>query len=151
MAIILNLTQHPASVDQINEGVIDLTPSFKSKLKSLLTFDNLPSCEEIKSRADEIYTLIVEFATSGNSPIIDETKDLIDEDGLVNESEFKKLGFKFMIGGAPYLMRPLINELTYLGECLFAFTERNSVEVIEPDGSVTKKAVFKHAGFVPAC
>jgi len=151
MSIILNLTQHPASVDQINEGVIDLTPSFKSKLKSLLTFNNLPTSIEIKSRADEIYALVVEFAASGNSPIIDETKDLIDEDGLVNESEFKKLGFKFMIGGAPYLMRPLINELSFLGECIFAFSKRESIELTEPDGSVTKKTVFKHDGFVPAC
>ena len=151
MSIILNLTQHPASGDQIDEGVIDLTPDLKVKLKCLLTFDNLPSCEEIKSRADEIYTLIVEFVTSDNSPIKDEAEGLIDEDGLIDETEFKKFNLKFMIGGAPYLMGPLVRELSFLGECIFAFSKRVSSEVIEPDGSITKKTVFKHDGFVPAC
>ena len=151
MHTIINLTQHSATKEQHEEGVIDLTPEFQSKLKSLLTFNNLPTSVEIKSRADEIYALIVEFVTSGNSPIIDETKDLIDEDGLVDETEFKKFGFRFMIGGAPYLMGPLVRELSFLGECIFAFSKRVSSEVIEPDGSVTKKTIFKHAGFVPAC
>ena len=151
MAIILNLTQHSATKEQHEEGVIDLTPEFQSKLKSLLTFNNLPTSVEIKSRADEIYALIVEFATSGNSPIKDEAEGLIDEDGLVNESEFKKFGFRFMIGGAPYLMGPLVRELSFLGECIFAFSKRVSIEVAEPDGSITKKSIFKHAGFVPAC
>ena len=151
MSTIINLTQHSATEDQQNSGVIDLTPEFKSKLKCLLTFNELPSCREIKSRADEIYALVVEFVTSDNSPIKDEAEGLIDEDGLVNESEFFRLKLKFMLGGAPYLMRPLVNELSYLGECVFAFSKRDSVEVIEPDGSVTKKTIFKHAGFVPAC
>ena len=151
MHTIINLTQHSATKEQHEEGVIDLTPEFQSKLKSLLTFNNLPTSVEIKSRADEIYALIVEFVTSDNSPIKDEAEGLIDEDGLVNESEFFRLKLKFMLGGAPYLMRPLVNELSYLGECVFAFSKRDSVEVIEPDGSVTKKTIFKHAGFVPAC
>jgi len=151
MAIILNLTQHKATREQCDEGVVDLTPELQDKLKCLLTFNELPTSVEIKSRADEIYALVVEFVTSDDSPIKDEVKNLIDENGLVNETEFKKFNLKFMIGGAPYLMRPLINELTYLGECLFSFTERNSVEVTEPSGSVTKKSIFKHAGFVPAC
>ena len=151
MSVILNLTQHKATREQCDEGVVDLTPEFQSKLKCLLTFNELPSCEEIKSRADEIYELVVEFTTLPESPIKDEVKNLIDKDGLVNESEFKKLGFKFMIGGAPYLMGPLTNELANLGECIFAFSKRVSSEVIEPDGSITKKTVFKHDGFVPAC
>jgi len=151
MSVILNLTQHKATEDQQNSGVIDLTPEFQSKLKCLLTFNNLPSCGEIKSRTDGIYDLVIEFVTSDNSPIIDEAKDLIDEDGLIDEIEFKKFDFKFMIGGAPYLMGPLTNELSNLGECIFAFSKRESVEIAEPDGSITKKSIFKHAGFVPAC
>ena len=151
MSVILNLTQHKATREQCEEGVIDLTPELQDKLRSLLTFNELPSCEEIKHRTDGIYDLVIEFVTNGDSPIKDEVKNLIDKDGLVNESEFKKFGFRFMIGGAPYLMGPLTNELANLGECIFAFSKRVSSEVIEPSGSITKKTVFKHDGFVPAC
>jgi len=56
-----------------------------------------------------------------------------------------------MIGGAPYLMGPLTNVLKGLHlDVLFAFTQRESVEVPQEDGSIKKVAVFRHTGFVKA-
>ena len=54
-----------------------------------------------------------------------------------------------MIGGAPFLMRPLAESLQGEGITpLFAFSKRESVESVESDGSVRKVAVFRHLGFV---
>lgn len=54
-----------------------------------------------------------------------------------------------MVGGAPYLMGPLVAALGARGiQPLFAFTERRSVEETLPDGSVRKSSVFHHAGWV---
>lgn len=65
----------------------------------------------------------------------------------------KKSGFKeAMIGGAPYLMAPLERALRRAGvEPMYAFSERVSVDVHNPDGTVTKTNQFKHVGFIPAC
>ena len=54
-----------------------------------------------------------------------------------------------MIGGAPYLMGPLVARLKEVGvQPLFSFTERRSVEETQPDGSVRKTSVFAHVGWV---
>jgi len=56
-----------------------------------------------------------------------------------------------MIGGAPYLMASLERELRRLAITpLYSFTARESVEVVQPDGSVRKTAIFRHVGFVEA-
>jgi len=149
--IILNLTQHGSTAEQNAQGVIDLPPEFKEKLSELLTFQELPDCKEVKSRASGIRDLVIEFTKSPLSPIKEEVEGMLDENGIVDESEFRKLGLGFMIGGAPFLMGPLADELRNLGKVMFAFSKREVVEVANPDGSVTKKSIFKHAGFVPAC
>ncbi len=56
-----------------------------------------------------------------------------------------------MIGGAPFLMAPLVEELEALGIIpKFAFSLRESVEVRLPNGGIEKTTVFKHCGFVGA-
>lgn len=53
-----------------------------------------------------------------------------------------------MIGGAPFLMAPLVEALKNKGIVpLFAFSERVSEEK-EVDGKIVKTNVFKHLGFV---
>jgi hypothetical protein len=55
-----------------------------------------------------------------------------------------------MIGGALWLMPALATELMdHEIEPVFAFTKRETEEQPQPDGSVRKVAVFRHAGFVP--
>jgi hypothetical protein len=54
-----------------------------------------------------------------------------------------------MIGGAPYLMGPLETALRANGITpLYAFSIRESAEELQPDGSIKKTNVFRHAGFV---
>lgn len=59
-------------------------------------------------------------------------------------------GYKFaMVGGAPYLMGPLVAALHQAGvQPLFSFTERKSVEKTLPDGTVQKTSVFAHVDWV---
>ena len=124
--IILNLTQHVATQEQIEAGVCGLG-SDTEQLKKLLTFTTLPTKEEVASRATSIARLAAEVASSTGETC------------------------GAMIGGAPYLMGPLAEALKAHGVTpLFSFTERRSVEVHGENGEVTKTSVFLHVGFVEA-
>jgi len=115
--MILNLTQHFASKEQIEEGVFE--PEDKEKVKKLLTFNELPSKEEIKERA----RLLTGIA-------------------IVEGAE------KAMIGGAPYLMSSLEKKLKEFDiQPVYAFSKR-IVEETEKDGEIIKKSIFKHIGFI---
>ena len=156
--VILNLTQHQATKEQLEDGVIDLPTSYREKLVKFLTFEKLPNCNEIKERAGAIYDLIIDFCLDENSPIKDEVKEtIVSDDGEfgnkyeINEKEFRKLNLAFMIGGALWLMKPLIEELENIGTPVFAFTKRVVEEMPQADGSIKKIAIFKHEGFVSAC
>jgi hypothetical protein len=118
--MIINLTQHAATAEQIEAGVLNTSGAVKQRLQALLTFDTLPSREEIKNSALEIARMA------------------------------KDHGAIFaMIGGAPFLMGLLEVALKVEGITpLYAFSVRESVEETLPDGSVRKINVFKHVGFV---
>ena len=116
---ILNLTQHMATPEQVVMGVFE--PENKTRIQELLTFNSLPTREEINDRA----MAIASYA------------------GCQTDCTHA------MIGGAPYLMPALEHALTFQGITpLYSFTERVSVETVQPDGTVKKTAVFKHIGFV---
>ena len=55
--MILNLTQHPATTEQIEAGVVDLPDSVRPALIGWLTFSQLPSREEIEDRAEALALL----------------------------------------------------------------------------------------------
>jgi hypothetical protein len=121
--MILNLTQHPASADQIAAGVVDMTGPALAALKAALTFDAAPVGAEIKARAATIAE-IASAAGGGDCA-------------------------SAMIGGAGYLMPALESALWARSiEPLHAFTRREVVESTGADGAVTKTAVFRHAGWV---
>ena len=121
--MILNLTQHPATPEQVAQGVVDLPSEARAALARYLTVDDLPTAAEIDSRARGIATLI----------------DAVQGDVRTA-----------MIGGAPWMMGPLVQALRNAGvECVAAFSKRVSVESADATGAVTKTAVFKHIGFVP--
>ena len=120
--MILNLTQHSASADQIAVGVSDLPEADRAHLVRLLTVDALPTRAEIEARCDDIATL-----ASLHEPVAAQA----------------------MIGGAPWMMSALESALLDVGiEPLYAFSVRESMDQHQPDGSVRKVAVFRHAGFV---
>jgi hypothetical protein len=129
---ILNLTQHPATPEQIEAGVVDCHPLERERLKALLTFEALTTNMEIQNRAKSLCELthLAHVAPCGN----------------VWHQRFNAV----MIGGAPFLMAPLEAALKPHFKVLYAFSERASVETTKDDGSVVKTNVFKHAGFVEA-
>ena len=133
--MILNLTQHSATPEQINSGVVDFPdPVLRQVVAELLTFEQPPRHQDIMGRAADLAELAVE------------TFDLLSwtvagDDGTR----------RVMIGGALWLMAPLARSLRARGfEPVFAFSSRETVEETLPDGSVRKVAVFRHRGWVPA-
>ena len=116
---ILNLTQHAASADQAAAGVVE--PQAKADVHRLLTFETCPDREVILARAEAL----VEIARASGAEAA-------------------------MLGGAPYLMGPLEAALRASGiRPVYAFSLRVGVkEEPQPDGSVEKVNVFRHAGWV---
>jgi len=119
--MVLNLTQHKASADQVQAGVFDPTGEDAEKMRGLLTFQDLPMKGNIEEKAEELADLALRVAGRRK---------------------------KVMIGGAPYLMSPLERELKARGLTpVYAFSQRVSEEK-EVDGEVVKTQIFKHLGFV---
>ncbi len=117
---ILNLTQHTATEDQLKAGVVE--PTDKLAVQQLLTFEELPGRELIRSRATALATLVAE---SGH--------------------------VQAMIGGAPFFMAPLEQALRDQGvKSLYSFTRRESHEVPDGNGGVRKTQVFRHVAFIEA-
>lgn len=146
---IYNLTQHAATAEQIEAGVVDLPEAAREELQKLLTFDELPDCRELRARARKVGSFVAQMLVN---PDEFAGGDFYADEETVREAEELTHGNapKFLIGGAPFFMAPLAEELHYFGDPLFAFSKRESVEEVA-DGKVIKRSVFKHAGFVPAC
>lgn len=126
MSKIINLTQHVATPEQVEAGVIDLPAEQRAQLSTLLTFDSLPTGSEIELAAEQI-ALLCQGAAEGHGAT------------------------KAMIGGAPWLMATLEAALLEKGIApVYAFSVRESVEAVQEDGSVRKVNVFRHVGFVEA-
>jgi hypothetical protein len=122
MSKIMNFTQHTPTAEQREAGVYD--PERIGEIRELLTFDEIPDQEEISYRAMVLANIAAR--------------------------ESKKTGAKqVMIGGAPYLMPLLHLYLEKRGLVpVYAFSKRISEETVNPDGTVTKKQIFRHIGFV---
>lgn len=139
MTAIINLTQHVATQDQVEAGVVcidyandgdlnvamPMTPRDRevdsSRIKWLLNFTYIPTRSELKDRAESIALIARQYNCA-----------------------------KAMIGGAPFFMPYLEKALWAVGiQPVYAFSERVVVEKTDDaTGRVTKTAVFKHVGFV---
>lgn len=128
--MILNLTQHAATPEQREAGVLVRPANVAEIISELLTFSSLPTADDILERADEL-AAYADYQFIGMFP----------DD---------RTGRMFaMIGGAPFLMSALENALIERGITpMYAFAKRESTEVMQEDGSVKKITVFKHGGFV---
>lgn len=123
---VLNLTQHQTTTEQRAAGVFDLHPQHQNKLRDLLTFDALPTTEDVVVDAEVAADLAANVAAVAGCR-------------------------RIMIGGAPFLMAPLEQALKKRGLVpVYAFSRRESVEEKMPDGTVRKTTVFRHEGFVAA-
>lgn len=142
---ILNLTQYPVTAEQKAAGVFDLPPEQRAELTHLLTFEEIPSAEEILAACEDIATLAAMHADEA------ERSDDPDDPAAVFSGDGHGTATHAMIGGALWLMGPLSAALrSHLMEPVFAFSRRESVEEAQADGSVRKVGVFRHVGFVPA-
>jgi cell wall-associated NlpC family hydrolase len=129
--MILNLTQHVSTDEQKAQLVVEPRMT-KAKIQKLLTFEEIPTKEEIEARAKEL----ARIAASEASMYAGDTDNMI-------------WITRVMIGGAPYLMGALENAVKECGFTpVYAFSKRESIDQPQPDGSVKKIAVFRHLGFV---
>ena len=130
--MMLNLTQHMATPEQKQAGVVDLPAEARAMLFGCLTVNELPSKEEIFQRCESIAALAASLASPDDR-----------DDGNPG------FAFEAMIGGAPWMMSALEDALRQQGiEPRYSFSKRVSVEKALPDGSVVKEAVFRHQGFI---
>ena len=148
---ILNLTQHAATEEQVSAGVVEPCPAVKQEVKNLLTIENIPSGEEIRSRVAELATIALEdFHLRGGGVSAITHQPL--PGGVIRIGEELELylrHFAVMIGGAPYLRGPLEGALQEHGlRAVYAFSQRKSAENTDAEGRVTKVTTFRHLGFV---
>lgn len=128
--IILNLTQHEATQEQLAAGVIEPRLDFKKYVQDLLTFESIPDSTELDDRAHDL-------ALAASMYDIDP-----DDDESVTPRAV-------MLGGAPFFMSTLENWCQRCGlVTLYAFSRRESVDHVMPDGTFKKVGVFRHLGFV---
>jgi hypothetical protein len=125
----LNLTIHPATAEQIAAGVVDMPEgdSWTAQFRVGLLIENLPTYDFLRQRAAQLARTACAIA-AGMTPVPD----------------------RAMIGSGPPAMLPLLeSELMRAGlRPVYAFTRREAVEERQADGSVVKRAVFRHLGFV---
>lgn len=118
--MILNLTQHAATIDQINAGVVE--PLDKEAVQSMLTFDYMPIRHDILVSANELAMIALDHgykkALIGGAPYLMSAL----------ENALKAAG-----------ITPV-----------YAFSVRDSVEESDGQGGVKKVNVFRHIGFVEA-
>lgn len=116
--MILNLTQHIATNEQLAQGVVE--PQDKAAVQRALTFDRIPTPSVLRNRADILG--IVARMSGCKSAMIGGASYLMP----ILERELLSVG-----------IRPL-----------YSFTERRAIEKTLPDGTVEKTSVFQHVGFV---
>lgn len=127
---ILNLTQHNATPDQIEAGIFEPSVEDKKEIQRLLTFEEIPQKSQMSERAKAIAAIAGKY---------------YDKHAEYSEGH----GVNVMIGGAPYFMSAMEFYLRSSGfSPVYAFSKRESIDQQQPDGSVKKIQVFKHAGFV---
>ena len=140
--MILNLTQHLATTEQIKAGVFE--PRNKAGIQEVLTFNSMPTAQEVICAAEclvayaksELFSYFLSLDSVANDVTVDEVKQLM-------------AGAQIMIGGAPFLMASLEKALKAEGLCpVHAFSQRESVDVIMDNGNTSKTSVFRHLGFV---
>ena len=128
---IINLTQHRSTQEQKAAGVVDLSDPYRAKLAEAITFEgtSAPSQSEILRAAKRACNLVSKCVTAAD----------------------RRQPEAALIGGALWLMAPLARELRHRGiKPLFAYSRRESAEFTDADGSVSKRSIFRHIGFVEA-
>lgn len=121
--VVWNLTQHIATPDQREQGVVDLSHQHRLIIIPLLTFENIPTSMDMQKRAIGLVSVLEQAGAMPNDRV--------------------------MIGGATFFMEMLRYFLKEAGfRPVFAFSKRESIEKVLEDGTISKMTIFKHLGFV---
>ncbi len=137
--VILNLTTNIIDDTLKNEGVFE--PTNKDEITKLLTFKDLPTLEEIKSRAERLSTIAEEEMTSK-----------LFESGELTEGDYNEFGLpadcEILIGGQGFLMTNLESELFSRGlRPIYQLTVTETIK--EKRGKrMYKKKVEVHKGLI---
>lgn len=125
---ILNLTVHLATAEQLDAGVVDIPAGLgRARVLALLNFDDIPIADDLRDRAETLAVMAATMAAN-MEPIPD----------------------RAMIGSGHPALGPFLEQTLIRAGLrpVYAFTRREAVEERQADGSVQKRAVFRHLGFV---
>lgn len=129
--LILNLTQNPATPEQVAAGVVDLPADQRLLLIEHLTPDGLLGWDSIFDRCSNIASLAV-------------------YNGLGEEVFHDTKFTKAMIDGPSWLIRSLEDALLFIGiDPLHSIKVREIVNQKNSDGSIEKTDKLIHVGFAP--
>ena len=155
--MIINLTQHAATADQIESGVVDVAD--RERLSALLTvqvggpygFANLRRAAQDDWMRSTASAIVSEFILPAVAQVTREYFAAVTDNPL-RWTDTDALSARVMprvpvmVGGFAPLMGVLIPMLKEYGaDPLYALSDRVSVDETQPDGSV-----IKHLGFYPA-
>ena len=116
---ILNLTQHVATKEQENDGVVEPSKELKERIKPMITFEDIPTKKEMTEVAKELVKFVKEYDCEGA-----------------------------MIGGAMFFMSTLENALKQENLTpYYAFSKRRCEEKLV-DGVVKKISLFEYIGLI---
>ena len=102
---IFNVTQHTASKEQLNAGVVELNEICQGEVRSYLTFTSIPAKSVLQENARRLVASLLAYHPEAKTALI---------------------------GGAPFFMSALEQALKAKGvEAVYAFTQRT---VEEKDG-----------------
>lgn len=120
---IFNLTQHSLTKEQVEGNECFRKEAVPGDIIcDRLTFNNIPTTEEMQERATELARIAAQHSAEGA-----------------------------IIGGAPYFMPYLEKELLRLNIIpMYSFSIRQSIEKKNADSTVIKTNIFKHAGWIKA-
>lgn len=120
---LFNLTQHSLTEDQVQGNEVFRRNAVPNDVVcSRLTFEEIPTYEEMVERAVELTRIVMQHG-----------------------AEYA------LIGGAPYFM-PILERELYRQNIIpvYAFSKRESKEIKESDGTIKKITTFKHVGWIKA-
>lgn len=150
MSPIFNATQHKASQEQLNQGVIDFSPEVHNEIKRLITFDGIPTKSFLQASADSLVKVLYDAVLEEIAPsdLTESQKLALELDKTYPANHFIKVTMpKIMVGGAPFFASILENTLVKAGfKPVYAFSQRVSEEKLI-NNEVIKTNVFKHVGF----
>ncbi len=111
---LLNCTNHTTTAKQTAMGIVDPSQEDMTLLHKAITYDTIPTAEEIKGTCKVLLDLVKKYECDGA-----------------------------LIGGALFLIGEEERTLFEHNYCTaYAFTKRISKEEVLPDGSVRKTSIF---------